>query len=77
MAIPDFRLCDYFGLIGGTSTGSIIATGLALGLSVAELAVMYQALGADVFRACVPVGLIRREVPERTSGASTPGQFRQ
>jgi predicted acylesterase/phospholipase RssA len=31
----DVRLCDYFDLIGGTSTGSIIATGLALGLGPA------------------------------------------
>src|SRR3954449_8490215 len=30
----DFLLCDYFDLIGGTSTGSIIAAGLACGMSV-------------------------------------------
>ena len=33
----DFRLSDYFDLIGGTSTGSIIAATLACGMSVAEL----------------------------------------
>jgi hypothetical protein len=46
---PDFRLCDYFDLIGGTSTGSIIATGLALGFSVDKLSRIYQQLAADVF----------------------------
>ena len=30
----DFRLCDFFDLIGGTSTGAIIAAGLARGMSV-------------------------------------------
>src|SRR5262249_53785313 len=34
---PALRLCDYFDLIGGTSTGSIIATGLALGYSTQHL----------------------------------------
>ena len=34
---PDLRLCDYFDLIGGTSAGSSIAAGLALGMNVAEL----------------------------------------
>jgi uncharacterized protein len=33
----DFRLCDYFDLIGGTSTGSIIAAGLACGMLVDQL----------------------------------------
>jgi hypothetical protein len=46
----DFRLCDYFDLIGGTSTGSIIAAGLALGFSVQELQSLYRTLGATVFK---------------------------
>lgn len=45
----DFRLSDYYDLIGGTSTGAIIATGLALGLSVDQLTDMYLKLGPDVF----------------------------
>jgi len=46
---PDFRLSDYYDLIGGTSTGAIIATGLALGLGVDQLTDMYGALGPEVF----------------------------
>jgi uncharacterized protein len=47
-------LCDYFDLIGGTSTGSIIAAGLAYGMSVREIKELYYGLGAKVF---VPTGL--------------------
>ncbi len=47
---PQFRLCDYFDLIGGTSTGSIIATGLALGFSVEELQQLYINLSNEVFK---------------------------
>lgn len=46
---PAFRLSDYYDLIGGTSTGAIIASGLALGLSVDELIALYRRLGPDVF----------------------------
>ena len=46
----DFRLCDYFDLIGGTSTGSIIAAGLACGMSVQELRRIYLDIGATVFQ---------------------------
>lgn len=46
---PDFRLCEYYDLIGGTSTGAIIATALALGLSVSELTELYMRLGPEVF----------------------------
>ncbi len=46
---PDFRLCDYFDLIAGTSTGSIIASGLALGFTVDKLQGIYQSLADEVF----------------------------
>lgn len=44
-----FRLCDYFDLIGGTSTGSIIAAALACGMSVTEIKALYASLGGAVF----------------------------
>ncbi len=47
--IADFRLCHYFDLIGGTSTGSIIAAALSIGLSVAEIKEKYFALGVKIF----------------------------
>jgi predicted acylesterase/phospholipase RssA len=47
---PEFRLSDYFDLIGGTSTGSIIASALALGYSVNRLIDLYRTLGGRVFR---------------------------
>jgi patatin-like phospholipase/acyl hydrolase len=46
---PNFRLCDYFDLIGGTSTGSIIAACLALGKSAAEIKDLYLNLGGVIF----------------------------
>jgi hypothetical protein len=54
---PDFRLSDYYDLIGGTSTGAIIATGLALGLSVEELIGLYARLGPEVFGKAAGDGL--------------------
>lgn len=48
---PKFLLCDYFDLIGGTSTGSIIAAGLACGLTVEQLKTLYTGIGTDVFQA--------------------------
>lgn len=47
---PEFRLCDYFDLIAGTSTGSIIAAGLALGFSVEKLQEIYRSLSDEVFK---------------------------
>jgi predicted acylesterase/phospholipase RssA len=45
----DVRLGEWFDLIGGTSTGSIIATGLALGKSVTEIKTFYETLAPRIF----------------------------
>jgi len=46
---PEFRLAHYFDYIGGTSTGAIIAAGLARGLSVQELLNFYLTQGEAMF----------------------------
>lgn len=47
---PELVLSDYFDLIGGTSTGAIIAGGLALGLDVATIEGMYTDLAKKIFK---------------------------
>lgn len=42
-------LCDRFDLIGGTSTGAILAAGLALGLKAADLRDFYLKFGHEIF----------------------------
>jgi uncharacterized protein len=44
-----FRLCDFFDYIAGTSTGAIIAAGLAVGKTVAEIVDFYKDAGPDMF----------------------------
>ncbi len=51
------RLCDYFDYIAGTSTGAIIAAGLARGMSVSDLISFYQENGVRMFE---PSSLLRR-----------------
>ena len=53
----NFRLSDYFDFIGGTSTGAILASGLAIGKSAAELIDFYRTCGAEMFE---PNALIKR-----------------
>lgn len=45
-----FRLAHYFDLIAGTSTGSIIATGLARGMTVKELKELYDRICPIAFK---------------------------
>jgi hypothetical protein len=42
-------LCDRFDLIGGTSTGAILAAGLALGLKASQLRDFYLQYGREIF----------------------------
>jgi predicted acylesterase/phospholipase RssA len=59
---PAFRLSDYFDLIGGTSTGSIIAAGLSLGMSADEVRGHYFKLGEAVFkRSLLRIGVVRQK----------------
>jgi len=48
-APAQFRLSDYFDLIGGTSTGGILATLFALGKSVDEVTELYFAMCPRIF----------------------------
>ena len=36
----DYRLADYFDYVAGTSTGGIIAAGIAVGMSVKQILVI-------------------------------------
>ncbi|MCT7658045.1 patatin-like phospholipase family protein [Mycobacterium deserti] len=45
----DMVLGDYFDYIGGTSTGAIIAAGLARGMSVSEIRTIYHDHGEEMF----------------------------
>ena len=47
----DFRLSQYFDLIGGTSVGSMLATRLALGHSVSELKTQFEPMAKKIFKA--------------------------
>jgi hypothetical protein len=44
-----FRLCHFFDYIGGTSTGAIIAAGLARGMSVSEVESFFVEFGQEAF----------------------------
>lgn len=54
---PDYRLADYFDYVAGTSTGGIIAAGIAVGMSVQEILDFYLNNGAAMFD---KAGLLRR-----------------
>ena len=46
---PSARLCDYFDLVCGTSTGGIIAIGIALGITAKEILNLYKEHAQTIF----------------------------
>jgi hypothetical protein len=52
-------LADYFDFIGGTSTGAIIAAGLSIGMSAAQIARSYLDFGGEIFAEKQSLGLLR------------------
>ena len=46
---PGQKLHDYFDMIAGTSTGSILAAGIACGRTATELVNLYKERGQDIF----------------------------
>ena len=44
------RLCQYFDLVGGTSTGAIIAAALSIGWTAADIRELYLELAPRIFR---------------------------
>ncbi len=46
----DFRLCDYFDLVGGTSVGSLLAALITLGYPVSEIEKMFREWVPEIFR---------------------------
>ena len=54
-----FRLSDYFDLIGGTSTGAILATLLALGKTVDEITATYEEMIPQIFKPWFRIPLLQ------------------
>ena len=48
--VAEFRLVDYFDLMGGTSTGALIATGMAIGYSAKQMIELYLNLAERGFK---------------------------
>ncbi len=72
----NFRLSQYFDLIGGTSTGSIIATGLALGWTVKKLETLYNELSEQVFqRSMWRRGILQAKFPRTPLMKALTEQF--
>src|SRR5579862_7956103 len=62
---PELVLADYFDLIGGTSTGAIIAAGLALGRTCDNLENLYREMGSKIFGGAMRVPLLQARFDPR------------
>ena len=78
-------LCNRFDLIGGTSTGAILAAGIALGMKAADLRDFYVNLGPEIFKKAFlleqfwhkyPSGPIEKCLQDKFGAATTLGDPR-
>jgi len=63
--VRDYRLSQYFDFIGGTSTGSIIATGLAFGWRVSKVWAAYRNILPKIFGRTSAAGLLAPQYREQ------------
>ncbi|WP_245191055.1 CBASS cGAMP-activated phospholipase [Jannaschia formosa] len=61
----DEPIGSYFDLIAGTSTGGILAIGLAMGLRASELLNLYETRGPIIFREGPELGTVQRWLREK------------
>jgi hypothetical protein len=70
--IKDFRLSHYFDLIGGTSTGAIIATLLVTGHSASQIKQLYMQLGEKIFSDRNGLNLLGKQIYTNSKYDSRP-----
>jgi patatin-like phospholipase/acyl hydrolase len=70
-----FRLAHYFDLIGGTSTGSIIAASLALGHTVQQVRKSYLTFAPKIFKESERQGFFKPKFEKAAIDAELKTQF--
>ena len=73
---PPVHLCDLFDLVVGTSTGGIIAAGIANGLSLDDLERVYRETATVIFKAESYTNLLRNYGPGATSARAMEAVLR-
>ena len=76
----DFDVGGYFDLVAGTSTGGILACGLAYGKSTSELIALYDEVGEQLFRDPTPkggLGALWWAIKNSYRAANQPGPLRR
>jgi len=71
------RLGDYFDYIGGTSTGAIIAAGLSIGMTAAELLDFYREAGVSMFEKSALLERLKSFYTDEPLAAKLQGIFRE
>ncbi len=71
------RLGDYFDYIGGTSTGAIIAAGLSIGMTAAELLQFYREAGVSMFEKSALLKRLKSFYTDEPLAAKLQGIFRE